>query len=99
MASTIGRPMSESALRGSSCRSICRPRIPGLARWVIVTKGGIAAREQLKTQFETYLRTMFPGTDTYVKLLEVGPCRQGGRFTGQGTATRRQFGRYCHNVK
>src|SRR5207248_4406345 len=66
---------------------------------VIVTKGGMAARDRLKTQFETYLRKTFPGTDTYVKLLEVGPCRQGGRFTGQGTATRRQFGRYCHNVK
>jgi multidrug efflux pump len=40
---------------------------------VIVTKGGIAARDRLKTQFETYLKRTFPGTDTYVKLLEVGP--------------------------
>ncbi|MDU2926558.1 efflux RND transporter permease subunit, partial [Bradyrhizobium sp.] len=40
---------------------------------VIVTKGGIAARDRLKSQFENYLRTTFPGTDTYVKLLEVGP--------------------------
>mgnify|MGYP001160721634 CR=1 FL=1 len=40
---------------------------------VVVTKGGIAARDRLKTQFETYLKKTFPGTDTYVKLLEVGP--------------------------
>ncbi|MCC8943983.1 MULTISPECIES: efflux RND transporter permease subunit [Bradyrhizobium] len=40
---------------------------------VIVTKGGIAARDKLKSQFEDYLRKTFPGTDTYVKLLEVGP--------------------------
>ncbi|MGX4768896.1 efflux RND transporter permease subunit [Bradyrhizobium guangdongense] len=40
---------------------------------VIVTKGGIAARDRLKAQFEDYLRKTFPGTDTYVKLLEVGP--------------------------
>ena len=40
---------------------------------VVVTKGGIAARDHLKAQFETYLRRTFPGTDTYVKLLEVGP--------------------------
>ncbi len=40
---------------------------------VVVTKGGIAARDRLKAQFETYLRKTFPGTDTFVKLLEVGP--------------------------
>jgi multidrug efflux pump subunit AcrB len=40
---------------------------------VVVTKGGIAARDALKAQFETYLKKTFPGTDTYVKLLEVGP--------------------------
>ena len=40
---------------------------------VIVTKGGIAARNRLEAQFETYLKRTFPGTDTYVKLLEVGP--------------------------
>ncbi len=40
---------------------------------VVVTKGGIRARDRIKTQFETYLRKTFPGTDTYVKLLEVGP--------------------------
>ena len=40
---------------------------------VIVTKGGIAMRNRLEAQFETYLKRTFPGTDTYVKLLEVGP--------------------------
>jgi multidrug efflux pump len=40
---------------------------------VVVTKGGIKARDKAKAQFEDYLRKTFPGTDTYVKLLEVGP--------------------------
>ncbi|HLG83871.1 MAG TPA: efflux RND transporter permease subunit [Bradyrhizobium sp.] len=40
---------------------------------VVVTRGGIKARDRLKAQFEDYLRRTFPGTDTYVKLLEVGP--------------------------
>jgi multidrug efflux pump subunit AcrB len=40
---------------------------------VVVTKGGIKARDKAKAEFEDYLRRTFPGTDTYVKLLEVGP--------------------------
>ena len=40
---------------------------------VVVTKGGISARDRLKIEFETYLQRTFPGTDTFVKLLEVGP--------------------------
>jgi multidrug efflux pump subunit AcrB len=40
---------------------------------VVVTKGGIKARDRLKAQFEAYLKKTFPGTDTLVKLLEVGP--------------------------
>ena len=40
---------------------------------VVVTKGGITARDRVKAQFETYLKRTFPGTDTFVKLLEVGP--------------------------
>ena len=40
---------------------------------VVVTRGGIKARDQVKAQFEDYLKKTFPGTDTYVKLLEVGP--------------------------
>jgi multidrug efflux pump len=40
---------------------------------VLVTKGGIPVRDRLKAQFEAYLKRTFPGTDTFVKLLEVGP--------------------------
>jgi multidrug efflux pump len=39
---------------------------------VIVTKG-IKVRDRVKTKLEAYLKKTFPGTDTYVKLLEVGP--------------------------
>jgi multidrug efflux pump subunit AcrB len=39
---------------------------------VLVTKGGLEARDRLKAQFETYLKKTFPGTDTLVKLLGVG---------------------------
>jgi multidrug efflux pump subunit AcrB len=40
---------------------------------VVVTKGDIKARDRVKAEFEDYLKRTFPGTDTYVKLLEVGP--------------------------
>jgi multidrug efflux pump subunit AcrB len=40
---------------------------------VVVTKGGINVRDRLKAQFEAYLKKTFPGTDSLVKLLEVGP--------------------------
>ena len=40
---------------------------------VVVTKGGVKVRERLKAQFDAYLKKAFPGTDTLVKLLEVGP--------------------------
>jgi multidrug efflux pump len=40
---------------------------------VVVTKGGIKVRDRLKAQFEAYLKQTFPGTDSLVKLLEVGP--------------------------
>jgi multidrug efflux pump subunit AcrB len=40
---------------------------------VVVTKGGVKVRDRLKAQFEAYLKRTFPGTDTLVKLLEVGP--------------------------
>jgi multidrug efflux pump subunit AcrB len=39
---------------------------------VIVTKG-IKVRDRVKAELEAYLKKTFPGTDTYVKLLEVGP--------------------------
>ncbi|MGP8122773.1 MAG: efflux RND transporter permease subunit [Xanthobacteraceae bacterium] len=40
---------------------------------VVVTKGGIKVRDRVKAQLEAYLKATFPGTDTFVKLLEVGP--------------------------
>ena len=40
---------------------------------VVVTKGGVNVRDRLKAQFDAYLKKTFPGTDTLVKLLEVGP--------------------------
>jgi multidrug efflux pump len=40
---------------------------------VVVTKGGVNMRDRLKAQFDAYLKKTFPGTDTLVKLLEVGP--------------------------
>ncbi|HXC22865.1 MAG TPA: efflux RND transporter permease subunit [Steroidobacteraceae bacterium] len=40
---------------------------------VVVTKGGVKVRDRLKAQFDAYLKKSFPGTDTLVKLLEVGP--------------------------
>ena len=39
---------------------------------VIVTKG-IQVRNSVRNELEAYLKKTFPGTDTYVKLLEVGP--------------------------
>jgi multidrug efflux pump subunit AcrB len=39
---------------------------------VVVTKG-LKVRDRVKTELEAYLKKTFPGTDTYVKLLEVGP--------------------------
>jgi multidrug efflux pump len=40
---------------------------------VVVTKGGVNVRDRVKAQFDAYLKKTFPGTDTLVKLLEVGP--------------------------
>lgn len=39
---------------------------------VIVTKS-LEARDRLRGQLQDYLKTAFPGTDAYVKLLEIGP--------------------------
>ena len=69
---------------------------------VVVTKGGIEARDRVKAQFETYLRKTFPGTDTYVKLLEVGPpvgrpvqYRVSGPDIAQGQGSLAEARRYC----
>ena len=40
---------------------------------VVVTKGGVKVRDRLKAQFDAYLKKTFPGTNSLVKLLEVGP--------------------------
>jgi multidrug efflux pump subunit AcrB len=39
---------------------------------VIVTKG-LEARDRLKPKLEAHLRKAFPGTDAFVKLLDIGP--------------------------
>lgn len=39
---------------------------------IIVTKG-LEVRDQLRTELQAYLTKTFPGTDAYVKLLDIGP--------------------------
>lgn len=39
---------------------------------VIVTKG-LEARDRLKAELQAYLKKTFPGTDAFVKLLDIGP--------------------------
>lgn len=46
--------------------------MPSMGQTVIVTKG-IDVRDGVKQQIEDYLRTTFPGTSTYVRLLSLGP--------------------------
>lgn len=43
-----------------------------MAQTVIVTKG-LAEREEVKAEIEAYLSNTFPGTDTYVHPLALGP--------------------------
>ena len=42
------------------------------AQVVVVTKG-LEVRDQLRTELQDYLTRTFPGTDAYVKLLDIGP--------------------------
>ena len=42
------------------------------AQVVVVTKG-LEVRDQLRTELQGYLTRTFPGTDAYVKLLDIGP--------------------------
>ncbi|MGO7200076.1 efflux RND transporter permease subunit, partial [Rhizobium ruizarguesonis] len=49
-----------------------QPADVSFGQTVIVTKG-LDVRDKLKQQMETYLRKSFPGTDAYVKLLDIGP--------------------------
>ncbi|WP_434732704.1 efflux RND transporter permease subunit [Rhizobium sp. YTUHZ044] len=49
-----------------------QPADVAFGQTVIVTKG-LDVRNKLKQDVESYLQKTFPGTDGYVKLLEVGP--------------------------
>lgn len=49
-----------------------QPADVSIGQTVIVTKG-LDVRDKLKQQMEAYLQKTFPGTDAYVKLLDIGP--------------------------
>ncbi|OMQ42915.1 efflux RND transporter permease subunit [Ensifer sp. 1H6] len=49
-----------------------QPADVSFGQTVILTKG-LQDRDKLKRQVEAYLQKTFPGTDAYVKLLEIGP--------------------------
>ncbi|MGZ2488199.1 multidrug efflux pump subunit AcrB [Rhizobium pisi] len=49
-----------------------QPADVSFGQTVIVTKG-LDDRDKLKQQMEIYLQKTFPGTDAYVKLLDIGP--------------------------
>ncbi|NRQ12833.1 efflux RND transporter permease subunit [Ensifer sesbaniae] len=49
-----------------------QPADASFGQTVVVTKG-LEDRDGLKHEVETYLQKTFPGTDAYVKLLEIGP--------------------------
>lgn len=46
--------------------------MPSLGQTVIVTKN-IEVRDKVQAELEEYLRTTFPGTDTFIKSLSLGP--------------------------
>ncbi|MEX2696460.1 efflux RND transporter permease subunit, partial [Rhizobium mongolense] len=49
-----------------------QPADVSFGQTIIVAKG-LDARDKLKQEAEAYLQKTFPGTDAYVKLLEIGP--------------------------
>lgn len=49
-----------------------QPGTPAFGQTVIVTKD-LESRDRLRAEFTTYLKQTFPGTDAYVKLLDIGP--------------------------
>ena len=49
-----------------------QPDDPTFGQMVIVTKG-LEARDRLKTDLQAYLHKTFPGTDAFVKVLDIGP--------------------------
>jgi multidrug efflux pump subunit AcrB len=49
-----------------------QPSTVNFGEVIIVTKG-LDVRDKVKADLQTYLKKSFPGTDAYVKLLEIGP--------------------------
>ena len=49
-----------------------QPPEPSFGQTIIVTKD-LEARDRLRPKIRTYLRETFPGTDAFVKLLDIGP--------------------------
>lgn len=49
-----------------------QPSTATFGQMVIVTKG-LDVRDKLKADLQSYLTRTFPGTDAYVKLLDIGP--------------------------
>ncbi|WP_285294842.1 efflux RND transporter permease subunit [Aureimonas altamirensis] len=49
-----------------------QPDDPTFGQMVIVTKG-LEARDRLKVDLQAYLQKTFPGTDAFVKVLDIGP--------------------------
>lgn len=49
-----------------------QPPEPSFGQTVIVTKS-LEARDRLRAKLREYLRDTFPGTDAFVKLLDIGP--------------------------
>jgi multidrug efflux pump len=49
-----------------------QPADPTFGQIVIVTKG-LDVRDKLRGELQAYLTKTFPGTDAYVKLLDIGP--------------------------
>ena len=45
---------------------------PSFGQTVILTKS-LEVRDKLRAQFQTYLKKTFPGSDAYVKTLDIGP--------------------------
>ncbi|MCM2504953.1 efflux RND transporter permease subunit [Aureimonas altamirensis] len=45
---------------------------PSFGQIVVVTKG-LDVRDRTRTELQDYLRKTFPGTDAFVKLLDIGP--------------------------
>ena len=45
---------------------------PNFGQTVILAKN-LDVRDKMRAKFQSYLKTTFPGTDAYVKLLDIGP--------------------------